>query len=316
MPGLQVVNFGSDPYANAMGEFARSFADTFATKHAQRRNDELFSKISSKYGKDANPDDVMRDLLQAEGFDQEYKRNKINEIKEYASLIAKGKLTPYEQAMLDFKKEELEIKKKKKSDEEKPITPYQRKLLKNQEVRLAQDKQRLEQAAKNEDKKLPEYIDKYTTNLLKDSDTKLPPYDKAELNDFVQQLMTDKENPMSVNEAFNHAFQYIEGRRERIETFKPTPRPTSWIGDANPQEVAQALDKLYQEIKFLHDEDGIENQKDLREIATRGGWKPEEITKVLQKVFQEAGKKLKGPQGSNQGKAAQVAGVDDILFGE
>ncbi len=153
----------------------------------------------------------------------------------------------------------------------KGITPYQEKVLKNQETRLTLERQRLQQAADSQDKKLPEYIDKYTSGLLKDAEVKLPANDKAELNGFVEQLMTDKENPMTVNEAFNHAYQYIEARREKIDTVQITPKPTAWIGKPNPNEVLQSADKAFQELKSLHYEDGIDSQKDLREIARRGG---------------------------------------------
>jgi hypothetical protein len=330
MPSAQVVNFGEDPYANAMGSFARNFLGEINEKAGQRRNENIFQKIKEKYGPEAKPEDIFRDVLEHEGLDQEYKRNKLNEIKEYASIATKGKTTPYQKAMLDIRQEELDLKKDKaeKGDSEKPITPYQQKVLKNQQTRLALERQRLKQAANTQDKKLPEYVDKYTTSLLKNSDEKLPAHDKADLNAFVEQLVSDKENPMSVNDAFNRAYDYIQARREKIDNVKITPRPSAWFSD-NPKEIAENQEKAYLELKALHDEDGIDNQKELRAIAERAGWKPEEITEMLKAVFKGAGKALRGAPRKDssaqqsaeiprkeQGVASEEAGVDDILFGE
>lgn len=330
MPSAQVVNFGEDPYANAMGTFARNFLGEINEKAGQRRNENIFQTIKDKYGPEAKPEDIFKDVLEHEGLDQEYKRNKLNEIKEYVAIATKGKTTPYQDAMLKIREEELNLKKNKaeKGEDEKQITPYQQKVLKNQETRLALERQRLEQAAKTSDKKLPEYVDKYTTSLLKNAEEKLPAHDKADLNAFVEQLMTDEETPMSVNDAFNRAYDYIQARREKIDNVKITPRPSAWFGD-NPNEIAENQEKAYLELKSLYDEDGIENQKELRAIAERAGWKPEEITEMLKAVFKGAGKALRGaprkdstPQESaqipfeEQGEAAQAGGLDDILFGE
>jgi hypothetical protein len=163
---------------------------------------------------------------------------------------------------------------------------------------------------------------------LKNSDEKLPAHDKADLNAFVEQLVSDKENPMSVNDAFNRAYDYIQARREKIDNVKITPRPSAWFSD-NPKEIAENQEKAYLELKALHDEDGIDNQKELRAIAERAGWKPEEITEMLKAVFKGAGKALRGAPRKDssaqqsaeiprkeQGVASEEAGVDDILFGE
>lgn len=315
MPGLQVVNFGEDPYANAMGKFAKNFLGKINEGVAQRRNEELFSKISSKYGKDANPEDILMDIIKSEGLDEDYKRNKIKEIVEYADISNKKNKTLYDEASLETRRDDLlfrkDKEKKRRKEKEKDQELRERGISASEERNLI-SKENAENAAKKGSRDLPKFIDAHTNNLLKNSQTTLTAHDKADLNAIVEQLMTDKDNPKGINQAFNEAMQYIDARREKIDTFQVTPRPKPWIGQPNPQEVQQGMDALYKELKFMHDEDGIENQKELREVAYRGGWKPEEVTMILQRVFQEAGKKLRGPQG----KAAQAAGIDDILFGE
>lgn len=320
MPSAQVINFGEDPYANAMGGFARNFLTEINEKAGLRRNENIFQKIKQNYGPDAEPEDIFRDVLEHEGLDQEYKRNKLNEIKDYAELSTKKKKTAYDDAMLEVRKEELKIKQKESDDSQKPITPYQKRVLENQDLRLKLDERRLEQAAKTQDEKLPEYIDKYTTSLLKNADVNLPAHDKADLNSFVEQLMDDGQG---VNEAFNKAYNYIQARREKIDQVEITPRPAKWLGEPNPTEIEQGMEQAYQQLKALHDEDGVDNQKELRQIASRAGWLPDEITMMLRKIFQRAGKSLSGRpvkaskvEGSEQGVASEVGGLDDILFGE
>lgn len=303
MPSAQVINFGEDPYANAMGGFARNFLSEISEKALQQRNENIFQKIKEKYGKDAQPKDIFRDVLEHGGLDPDYKRNKLNEIKEYAAIATRG-------------------------DSEKPITPYQDKVLKNQEARLLLEKRRLDQGADVNEKKLPEYVNKYTSGLLKDAEIRLPVHDRSDLNSFILQLIT--EDGLGVDEAFNRAYDYIQARRDKVDTFKVTPRPSPWFGE-NQKELAESKEKAYQELKSLHDEDGIENQKELRTIAEKGGWKPEEITEMLQLIFKGSGKTLRGssvksstptPEHSanipfeHQGEAAEEAGLDDILFGE
>ena len=75
MPSAQVINFGEDPYANAMGGFARNFLSEISEKALQQRNENIFQKIKEKYGKDAQPKDIFRDVLEHGGLDPDYKRN-------------------------------------------------------------------------------------------------------------------------------------------------------------------------------------------------------------------------------------------------
>jgi hypothetical protein len=329
MPSAQVIDFGEDPYADAMGGFAKNFLGTLNEKAAQRRNESIFQKIREKYGPDAEPEQIFRDVLEAQGLDPEYKRNKLNEVKEYATLSAKKNISPYQQAMLEHRQEELNLKRKKLDSEgnEKPITPYQQKVLANQEVRLDLEKKKLERAAKEQSQKLPQYIEKYTSGLLKDAEVNLPAHDRADLNNFMEQLIL--EDGIGVSEAFNRAYQYIQARRDKIEEAKITERPTRWVGNPDPRELEESMDQAYEQLLALHDEDGVENQKELRKIAERAGWKPEEITQILNRIFQKSGKHLRGPKTKTvpsaekaaqipfeqQGKTSEAVGVDEILFG-
>lgn len=101
MPALQTVNFGADPRANSMGTFAKNFLTTLTEKAEQNKNDDLFRKISDKYGPDGKPEDMLWDIIRSEGLSQEYKKNKAAEIAQYATIKNKDKLSPYQQAQLE-----------------------------------------------------------------------------------------------------------------------------------------------------------------------------------------------------------------------
>lgn len=314
MPQAQVINFGEDPYANAMGNFAKNFLGTINERSAQRRNDDLFRRISQNYGEDADPEMFLRDVIEAEGLDQEYKRDKIKDITEWAKLSTKANKNNYEQAKLDQRAAELLVR-----EETNRIAGE----------RVDNEKRKIDLTDASNAGKANKQVSDYASKTLKDSNVTLPAHDVADLKSFMEQLVTDKESPMTVSDAFRHAYNYIEARREKLENVQITPRPAKWLGQSSPQEIETSMEKAFQELKALHDEDGVENQGELRALAKKAGWQPDEITAMLKKIFQQAGKSLRGapvngntPQESaqipfqEQGKAAQVAGVDDILFGE
>ena len=316
MPQLQTVNFGEDPYANAMGTFARNALGTLNEKAGQRRNQDIFKKIQENYGPDAPPEKIFKDVLNAENLDEGYKRNLLSEIKDYATLSTKKDKTGYDDAMLDIRKEELNIKKNKAKQElinGKPITAYQKAALKNADARLKIEEDKIARAAKSENVKLPQLIDKYTTNALKDSigSEKVNPRDKGEMNGFIQQQMTDPDDPKDLNTAFKNALEYIQARREKINDVKITEKPVKWTGGAeSPEVVERSQDKAYAELEAMYDQDGIDSKRDLKAIAKRAGWSDMECDQMVNKILQRAGKKV-----SPKKQDKNTGSVDDILFG-
>lgn len=323
MPSAQMIDFGPDPLTESMGKFASGFSDSFFKQQTQKKNEDIFQRIKESYGPDAKPDRIFRDILEAEGLDQDYKRDLLKEVKEYAALEGKKGLTPYQSEMLDLRKRDLNIK-ERKAEEETPITPFQEKNLQIQRDRLALERQRLKQASEKNEKSLPDLVSKYTNSVLQNAEQKMPANDKALLNSRVISNMRD--DGMEVDAAMEEALDYINMKNQIVDEAKITERPVAgkfWGG--SPEEVEQAMQKAYQELKQLYDA-GIDSQRDLRNIAKNSGWKPEEITDILQAVFSSNGRKLRTSKkslpddaqvaGSEQGKAQQVGGLDDILFGE
>lgn len=296
MPALQTVNFGNDPYADAFGGFVKNFTSVLNEKSAQKRNEDLFKRIKEKYPSDVKPEQLFADVLSSNGMDQDYKRDLLGEIKQYADLATKKDKTLYDEAVLEQRRDELLAR-----EEGNRIN----------EIRVQNQGKALENATAKGKKDLPKAIADYSDKLLKDSDVKLRPQDKAELNSFIEQLVEDGE---SINKAFPRALEFIEKQKVIVDDGKITPRtPEPFFGQLDPKKLNEDMEKASADLQRIHDEDGITSQRDLRSIAERSGWKPEETTRMLQRVFQRAGKKLKGPSVKT---ANNEASVDDILFGE
>lgn len=300
MPALQTVNFGADPRATAMGNFARSFLGTLTEKAEQRKNDRLFKEISDKYGPNGNVDDMLLDIINSEDLSQDYKKSKIPEVIQYASIKNKKDRTKYEDAVLANRRKELEIR------EETNRIASTRAANETNRIGNTKDKNKLESPTK---------IAKYTATLLKDQDVKLPVHDINDLNSMIEQFMIDEEQPLSLPEATNKAYEYIQARREKIDSVqiaKP-PEEKSWFGASSitPEQTDKAMDEAYEQLKFLYEEDGVTSQKELRDIAKRAGWQPEQITMILQRVFKDNGRKLKGPSQ----KISQELQDDALIFG-
>lgn len=131
MPQLQVVNTGASPINTVLGNISGNFIDSFNSRQQENKNDEIFSKIKSKYGPDADPDMIFKDVLQSSGMDQSYKKNILGTIKEYAALRSDKKRNSYEDAVFDLRKQELGITKEKFTHQ---------KSIDEREIKLKEDK--------------------------------------------------------------------------------------------------------------------------------------------------------------------------------
>lgn len=313
MPSAQVLDFGPDPYAENIGKIAQGFSQGFFQQEKQRKNEEIFRRIKSKYGPDASPDRIFRDILEAEGLDQDYKSNLLSQVKDYITASSKGNINPYQKEMLDIRKEDLDIKKRKEQrDIEGEPTKYQQILADQRRADLALKERRVNEAINKNAADFPKTVSDYVNSLLKDEVFIPSAADKGILNDRIQSNI--KEEKMSLPQAFNEAYDYIQQKNEIVDTYKIEKRPESWdrLRSPNPNEVAKSMEKAYQQLNELY-ESGIESQTDLRKIANRAGWESQEITAMLQKLFQSNGRKLRVPAAE---KPAQAANLDDIMWGE
>lgn len=322
MPSAQMIDFGPDPLTESMGKFASGFSDAFFKQQTQKKNENIFQRIKESYGPDAKPDRIFRDILEAEGLDQDYKRDLLKEVKEYASLAGKKDLTPYQAEMVELRKQDLNLK-KAKAEEETPITPFQQQNLKLQRERLNVDRQRLKQAADKNEKSLPDLVSKYTNSVLQNADQKMPATDKALLNS--RMISNIRDDGLEIDAAMEEALDYINMKNQIVDEAEIEKRPQDGtFFNTTPQQMEESFNKAYQNLNQLY-EAGIDSQRDLRNIAKRSGWKPEEITELLQAVYSSHGRKARTSKqslpadkvtGSEQGMAQEVGGLDDILFGE
>lgn len=162
MPALQTVNFGADPRANAMGTFANNFLTALTNKAEENKNDALFKEISDKYGPNADPISVLKDLAKSQGISQGYKENKASIYSKVAELENKQNKSIADQALLDQRKRELTAREKSNviaAD------------------RAETERKKTDNVAKKQAQALPGLIAKNNNLLIKDRTTKLPIYD-------------------------------------------------------------------------------------------------------------------------------------------
>jgi len=299
MPQAQVIDFGSDPYADAIGGFAKNFTETLNKNAAQKRNEDLFKRISDSYGEDASPERIWRDILKTEGFDQDYKRDLLKEVKEYATLSNQAKKTGYEDAKLALRTSELFARNKTNEIAER---------------RLDTEEAKAATTANESARKTANDISKFIKDQFTASGSTPTIQDLAAYNDLTRQFMDNPENPLPLNQAFQQAYQFKQAQDNIINNApfvtRPKPISESYWGGATPQQYQQAFDNAEVELKRMYEEDGITSQTDLRKIAKRGLWNDTEITKMLQTVFAQEGRKLRGPKPKDEYTDTQ----DDLIL--
>jgi hypothetical protein len=297
MPSAQVINFGEDPYANAMGGFAKSFLGELDKRSSKRRNDEVFEQIKSKYGKDAPIEDILRDIVTSEGLDQDYKTDTIKNIKEFATLAAKKDKNNIDAIKLGIRKKE-----------------HEERIRTNDiaEDRVKNEKNRIKNLGDKNSRNLSKDISTYNSKFLKDAGVEMSENDRSDMNYFTEDLMSQGK---TLAEASRDANQLVQMRRELIDNVKVTPRPR-WFDGAAPDsapEILPAMEQAFNDLSKLYEEDGIDHQTDLKAILKRAGWKDEEIIKILQRVFQSQGRKLRVPKKSEVTEDSEYENADEFF---
>lgn len=321
MPSAQILDFGPDPFAENIGNFARGFSGTYFKEKNRKKNDEVFSRIKSRYSPDAKPEDIFKDILEAEGIDEDYKIDKLKQAREYADLVRKTKKTPYQQERLEIAQEELQLKKNKAALGPKPITPQEEKLNKYRDEALDLQRQRIAIANKNKDESLPKKISDFTNSILKDTNENLNALDKSFIN---QRILDNIRNQgMTVDQAFRESLDHLNTKNEIVKTSQIEKKPIAgYFSPLDPKQLLQSKEKAFLDLENLYN-NGIDSQTDLRTIAKRNGWMPEEITHLLQSLYSSKGRKLRQASatetakeitGSQQGKEQQTASIDNLLW--
>lgn len=118
--------------------------------------------------------------------------------------------------------------------------------------------------------KIPKIVQKYIKDNYATTKTNISDDDLNILNKMtIQQI---KEG-VPIEEALPLAKQYLELRKEKLDTFKATPRPQDAVGSSihgygkvTPKELGQSMEKAYEEMKYLYESDGIDDQTSLRKL--------------------------------------------------
>jgi hypothetical protein len=283
MPSLQTVNFGPNPLNESLKNIASGFIEKYNQNESKKKNDEIFNRILSKYPKDTDPTLIYRDMLTAQGLDEDYKKNRITELKDYASLASKKDKTPYQEAILDQRKKDYDLKVDKDNRQKAAdIINAQAKEVTNKESHL-----------------------KYIKNYTKKERESLNEYENA---DFMRMISQSEDDAKASGEVFDidiavaETLEAIQNKKkiiaDTVPTLKPTPEWQGIKGYGQPQweipaqALSEAKTKLFNDLNKLYNS-GITRQSDLTKIAERGKWDKEEIQKVIMQVLQYNGKKAK-----------------------
>ena len=296
MPSLQTVNFGENPLNTSLKNIASGFIDKYNQNQDQKRNDEIFNRILSKYPKDTDPTNIYRDMISAQGLDPSYKKDRITELKDYASLASKKDMTPYQQAILDQRKDDYDLK-IDKDDRAKAAEKI------NADAKKVTNKENHLKFIKNYTKKERENLNEYETA------------------DFMHMISQSEDDAKESGEEFDidiavaQTLEAIANKKkivtDTVPTLKPSPEWQGVKGYGQPQweipaqALTEAKNKLFNELNQLYNS-GITRQADLRKIAERGKWDKSEISEVVMKVLQYNGKKSKNTDKPD---------LDNILFG-
>jgi hypothetical protein len=124
---------------------------------------------------------------------------------------------------------------------------------------------------------------------------------------------------MDVQTASNKALEYIDARRSLIESTHVIPKPTK-VGGAfwgSEEQINQAKDQAYLQLKKLYEEDGVTSQKEMRDLLLKGtGWSKEEANKIVERVLKDNNRKPLGPKPKSAPQVSPQDQEDDaLLFG-
>ena len=283
MPQLQVVDFGQNAGSDALTNLARGLSSGYFQAQEQKSNEDIFDRIKENYSGE-DPMMFMEDVLNAKGLGQEYKKNKLDEIKTLVDLKNKKVSSDYAALQKTISLGNLNVRRTSEENKEK----------------------RLEQEAKKAKQELPIKVSTYINNQLKEEDDKIDAEDKSMLNSRMINLMDEG---FSIPEAFNQAYEFISEKNRLIDTETLTLRPVKYpVTQINQhkQKVEEARKKVTNELSQLY-EAGVTAKKDLRKILERASWEKEEIKEILDEVVN---KKLKKKETQEEKKP-----IDNILFG-
>lgn len=289
MPQLQVVNTGGSPLNTALGNISAGFIESFNKRAETARNDEIFSRIKSKYGPKLDADTIYKDILQSEGFDQSYKNNILKQVSDYSALQRNEKRTVYEQMRLAQLQDDLNIKKFKAEQDPatKPMTPYERNIIQNRQRYLDLQENKLKNSVASGSNKLGKDFASYSNAVLKLSARPILPEDKA-LIDTVG--INAIRNGADIQTAFNAGYQAYNQKKQIEEEATPPIDPKSNWTQPTPAQEQQAKQDLFDFLSQVYNA-GIKDPKKLRGIAARGKWSSEEANQVIQKIMQNPEKR-------------------------
>lgn len=273
MPSAQVINFGEDPTANSIGGFAKNFLKTIEDKTEQRRNDEIFKRISDNYGPGTKTEDFLRDVIKSEGLGNDYKKDKIKELTDFATLKNKSDQNGYELSKLQQRQDDLKSRERKNDLAEKRL-----------DIDKDEAKRRNDKAGRDS----ANDITKYNKDIIERSRLRnLSASELAAFDDITGQYVNgfEGEEPLSLPAASAKALQFVQDRREYLDDLATITKPSFYGVDG------EALDNAFNELLEIY-QTYHPTQKELMRIAKKS-FNDNFSTKLVQKVLQADGKKMR-----------------------
>ena len=282
MPQLQMIDFGPDSGSDALGNLARGLSTGFFAAQEKKRNDDIFARIKESYG----DEDVMKfveQIVKEEGFGQDYKNSKLNEIKILSDLQKKKDTTEYDELKRRLAMEDLNIKKSRAK------------------------------------KEVPVQVSTYINNQLKGQDEELSIEDKSMLNSSMLDIL-EEDPELSIPQAFDIKYEELKEKDKFIKSKKLTKRPE--IFGATKSEKERKKNKILEEpkkqvIRELSElyENGMKSKKDLRNLLKKASWtEVEEIQEILDAVTKKKPKEQQEVKAELTKEEQKEAGRK-ILFG-
>lgn len=168
----------------------------------------------------------------------------------------------------------------------KSITPYQNEIVKQRQVQLDLQRKRIDAASQKNKQDLPKMISAYTKSYSKDAD--LDPDDKLELDRYVRESYNDGQTDL--DQSLQEGIEYIAQKRDIIENTPVVDKP--FFAGMRKEARENSMQEMTNVLREAYDS-GVRSNRDLKKIALRGGWEPQEINQMISRVRGKPSKKPK-----------------------
>ena len=203
------------------------------------------------------------------------------ELQNFLQSEAANDLNPLERLIIEGVSKELfpaatgkSIMEERRRHETPEITPYQHELIDHRRAQLDLQQQKLAQAKEKGSQQIPQMIAAYTKNYTEGLNVK--PTEKLEFDNYVQNAWN---SGLDLKDSLSQAVEKLNQKKEALKVKIPSPPFGAGLrGEAKQKAMQEAVGML----KTARDAGA--NDKQLRGLAQKAGWKKEDIEQMLRAV--------------------------------